>query len=132
METSMENRQISPTLKWTRTLFLINAVIWLVFGILSFLLRALEDGSLARWVITILMLTNGLVMIWFGMVILSGRSWILTLGIVYMALNLVLSITDQFGWIDALIFSLDLCLLGFLLVARHRMNRDLEVLSREQ
>ncbi len=132
METSMENRQISPTLKWTRTLFLINAVIWLVFGILSFLLRALEDGSLARWVITILMLTNGLVMIWFGMVIISGRSWVLTLGIIYMALNMVLSITDQFGWIDAFIFSLDLCLLGLLFVARHRMNRDLEVLSREQ
>jgi len=132
METPMESSQILPMLKWTRIFFFVNAAVWLTFGILSLLLRAVDDGSLARWVITFLMLVNGLVMIGFGMVIVSGRSWIITLGVVYMAINLVLSFTDQFGWIDASIFFLSLCLLGFLFVARHRMNRNLEVPSKEQ
>jgi len=132
METTMEGSQIPTMLKWARILFFVNAFVWLIFGILSLLLRAIDGGSLARWVITLLMLINSLVMIGFGVVIVSGRSWIFTLAVVYLALNLVLSITDQFGWIDVFIFFLNLCLLGSLFVARYRMNQNLEVFSKEQ
>ena len=40
-----------------------------------------------------------------------------------MAVNVVLSITDQFGWIDALILLLNLCLLGLLFITRQRLER---------
>ena len=58
------------------------------------------------------MLANAAVMIWFGVMIVTGQNWIFFLAILYMALNVVLSITDQFGWIDALILLLNLCVLG--------------------
>ena len=127
----MKDNKISALLKWTRILFFLNAVVWLGLGILSLSFRALEDGSLVQWVITVLMLINGLVMICFGIMIISGGSLVFTLAILYMSLNVVLSITDQFGWVDALILFLNLCLLGSLFVTRHSMNRIIEVISRE-
>ena len=131
MGIKMRDNKISALLKWTRILFFLNAVVWLGLGILSLSFRALEDGSLVQWVITVLMLINGLVMICFGIMIISGGSLVFTLAILYMSLNVVLSITDQFGWVDALILFLNLCLLGSLFVTRHSMNRIIEVISRE-
>ena len=131
MGIKMKDNKISALLKWTRILFFLNAVVWLGLGILSLSFRALEDGSLVQWVITVLMLINGLVMICFGIMIISGGSLVFTLAILYMSLNVVLSITDQFGWVDALILFLNLCLLGSLFVTRHSMNRIIEVISRE-
>lgn len=127
----MEGNQFSTSLKWTRILFFVNAVVWLTFGILSLAIRAYNDGDLARWVITILMLINGLVMIWFGIMIVRGGSLVFTFAIIYLSLNVVLSITDQFGWVDALILLLNLCLLGSLFFARYRMTRVIEVNPRE-
>ena len=131
MGIKMKDNKISSLLKWTRILFFLNAVVWLGLGILSLSFRALDDGSLVQWVITVLMLINGLVMICFGIMIISGGSLVFTLAILYMSLNVVLSITDQFGWVDALILFLNLCLLGSLFVTRHSMNRIIEVISRE-
>jgi hypothetical protein len=131
MGIKMKDNKISALLKWTRILFFLNAVVWLGLGILSLSFRALDDGSLVQWVITVLMLINGLVMICFGIMIISGGSLVFTLAILYMSLNVVLSITDQFGWVDALILFLNLCLLGSLFVTRHSMNRIIEVISRE-
>ena len=125
----MKSDQISKMLKLTRTLFFINAAVWLAFGVSSLLFRALDGGSLTRWVITIMMIANAMVMTWFGVMIVSGRNWIFFLAILYMALNVVLSITDQFGWIDALILLLNLCLLGMLFITRHKMNQSVKASS---
>lgn len=118
-------------LKLTRYLFFFNAAVWLAFGISSLVFRALDGGTLVRWVITALMIANATVMIWFGIMIPRGRTWIITLAILYMGLNVVLSITDQFGWIDALILLLNLCMLGTLFVTRHWMNQTAKVTSGE-
>lgn len=116
--------------KLTQALFFLNAAIWLVFAILS-LFRAASENGLTRGVITIMMVANAVVMFWFGVKILSGRAWIFFLAILYIALNVVLSVTDQFGWIDALILLLNLILLGLLFLARHRMNRNAKASSGE-
>lgn len=107
----MEGKQISTSLKWTRILFFVNAVVWLTYG------------GLIRWAITVFMLINGFLMIWFGIVIVKGQPQVFVLAIVYQGLNVVLSFADQFGWVDALILLLNFCLLGSLLVAKHRMNQ---------
>ncbi len=125
----MKSDQISKMLKLTRTLFFFNAAVWLAFGVSSLLFRALDGGSLTRWVITIMMIVNAMIMIWFGVMIVSGRNWVFFLAILYMALNVVLSITDQFGWIDALILLLNLCLLGMLFITRHKMNQSVKASS---
>ena len=127
----MENNRITTMLKLTRYAFFLNSAVWLAFGVASLLSRALFDGSPLHWVITVLMIANAIVMLWFGVKIVSGQKWIFFLGILYMALNVVLSITDQFGWIDALILLLNLCLLGLLFITRQRMNRDVGTLSGE-
>jgi len=119
----MDIYQTSKMLKLTRYLFFLNAAVWLAFGVSSLLFRALDGGSLTRWVITILMIVNAFVMIWFGVMIVSGRNWVFFLAVLFMAFNVVLSITDQFGWIDAVILLLNLVVLGMLFVTRHRMNR---------
>jgi hypothetical protein len=119
----METDQASSMQKWTRNLFYLNAAVWLAFGLSSLFFRAINDGGLARWVITALMIANAIVMFWFGVMIVGGRNWVFFLAILYMALNVVLSITDQFGWVDAIILLLNLCLLGLLFVTRYRMNQ---------
>ena len=118
----MENNQRLSTLNLIRIMFFVNAIVWGVFGILS-LLQAAEGGSSLRWMISILMLANAVVMGWFGVMIVSGRNWVFFLAILYMAINVVLSITDQFGWADALILLLNLVILGLLFVARQRMKQ---------
>jgi hypothetical protein len=131
METVMENDRTKTMLNLTRYTFFLNAAVWLAFGVASLLTRALSDGSPLHWVITVLMIANAMVMLWFGVKIVSGQKWIFFLGILYMALNVVLSITDQFGWIDALILLLNLCLLGLLFITRQRMNQEAKVSSGE-
>ena len=109
-------------LKTIRFLFFMNAAVWLVFGALN-AFRFADESSLMRLIYAVLMVTNAVVMVWFGVMIPSKRNWVFFLGILYMAINVVLSITDQFGWIDALILLLNLIILGLLFVARGRMNQ---------
>ena len=116
----MEKNQTSTMLKLTQALFIVNALVWLLFGVLSLIL-AVEVATGTRWAITFLMFANGAVMFWFGLMIVSGSNKIFFLAIFYIALNIVLSITDQFGMIDALILLLNLCLLGLLFVTRQRI-----------
>lgn len=111
----------SNMLNLTRILFFVNAAVWLVFGALS-AFQYFENGSPVRLIYAGLMIANAVVMVWFGVMIVTGRNWIFFLGFLYMAVNVVLSITDQFGWIDALILLLNLVILGLLFVTRQRMT----------
>lgn len=125
----MNINQTSKMLKLARSLFFINAAVWLIFGALGFM-RAMTSTSDLRLILSVLMIANAAVMIWFGVVIVTGRNWVLFLAILYMALNVVLSITDQFGWIDAIILLLNLSLLGILFITRYRMNQAAREASR--
>lgn len=118
----MKKDQTTNLLKLTRAMFFVNVLVWLMFGVGS-LIRAVEEGSTLRWVITFMMIANAAVMFWFGVVIVNGQKRVFFLAILYMVLNVVLSITDQFGWVDALILSLNLILLGLLFVTRQRMKQ---------
>ena len=118
----MDHLHSSRGLKLTRAMFFINALTWLIFGVLSLIL-AIETGTPTRWVITLLMVANAGGLFWFGVMIASGRNRIFFLAFLYVSLNIVLTITDQFGWIDALILLLNLCLLGMLFVTRMRFDK---------
>jgi hypothetical protein len=118
----MEKNKSASMLKLARIFFFINALVWLIFGVLSLFL-ALDVGTFTRWMITLLMFANSAGLFWFGLVITNGRKGIFFLAILYIALNVVLSITDQFGIVDALILMLNLALLGLLFVTRQRLNQ---------
>jgi hypothetical protein len=118
----MQKNNVETLLKATRGLFLLNAVVWLAFGIASLVQAASgADESIWRWVYGVLMLINGGVMLWFSTRIVTGSKPILFYAILYAALNVVLSITDQFGAVDAVVLALNLALLGLLFITRTRL-----------
>lgn len=126
----MGKYRISTMLNLTRILFFANAIVWFGFGVIS-LFRVADGGDLLHRLIALMMLANAAVMFWLGVLIVSGRAQIFFLAILYVALNAVLSITDQFGWIDFLVLLLNLCLLGALFVTRHRLNQAAGASSEE-
>ena len=122
MDTNIENPQVIGLLKTTQAVFYLNAMIWLVFSVLSFV-RAYTTSNDLHWMLSVLMLANAGFMFGFGYVIIKGHRWTFFLAILYVAVNVVLSITDQFGWFDFLIMLLNLVLLGLLFVTRQWMNQ---------
>ena len=123
MGKKMKSGRTSKILILTRSLFFINAAVWLIFGALG-LMRALANTNDWRMILSVLMITNAAVMAWFGVKIVRAQDHIIFFAIIYMALNVVLSVTDQFGWIDALILLLNLIVLGLLFVAKQRVKQS--------
>ena len=123
MSKKMKSGRTSKILILTRSLFFINAAAWLIFGTLS-LMRALANTSDLRMILSVLMITNAAVMAWFGVKIVRAQNHIIFLAIIYMALNVVLSVTDQFGWIDALILLLNLIVLGLLFATKQQVKQS--------
>lgn len=117
----MKHKQSSRVLRATQILFFINGTVWLLFGVLS-TLRFLEQDVALRWIYALLMTANGLGMLLFGLLIIRGSAKIVVVAMLYIGLNAVLSITDQFGVVDALILLLNLCLLGLLIAVRSALR----------
>ena len=123
MGKKMKSGRTSKILILTRSLFFISAAAWLILGTLT-LMRALANTSDWRMILSGLMITNAAVMAWFGVKIVRAQNHIIFFAIIYMTLNVVLSVTDQFGWIDALILLLNLIVLGLLFVAKQRVKQS--------
>lgn len=103
-----------------RALFLVNGLVWLLLGVL-FIIRmdgGNSMGSTMRWVVFVLMLANGLAMFWIGWRIAQPDKRFYYLGIVVLAVNILLSITDEFGWLDLATMLVDVLLLGLLIATR--------------
>ena len=122
MKNEFNDPQALRMLKITQTLLYVNALVWLMFAVLGSF-RAITGAGALRWILSGLMLINATAMFWFGLKIISGNARIFFFAILYMALNVVLSITDQFGWNDFSILLLNLIILGLLFVTRQRMLR---------
>jgi len=118
------NKKASSLLKTTQVTFFLNALVWLIFGALSFSLAFKGAGNL-RFVLSALMLINASIFVGFGFLIRKGQPWVFFLAILYVAVNVVLSITDQFGWFDFFIMLLNLVLLGLLFVTRQRLRHPI-------
>lgn len=116
------SKDTSLMLKYSQAMLFLNALVWLVFSVLG-IVRFAAGANNWRLVLSGLMLANAVVMFWLGLKIVSARAWIFTFAILYIALNAVLSITDQFGWFDLGILLLNLIILGSLFVARRRLTQ---------
>jgi hypothetical protein len=116
------NKQVSTLLKTTQAAFFLNALVWLVFAVMSFSL-AFNGAGNWRFVLSTLMVINASIFVGFGFLIRKGQSRVFFLGILYVAVNVVLSITDQFGWFDFGILLLNLIVLGLLFITKHRLEQ---------
>ena len=105
-------------------LFFLMAIIWGIFGINS-LLRGLNAGAmLAAFVLAALMFVNAAFFLWAGWGIHRRKKRFYYLGIVVLALNIVLTITDQMGFYDWATLFIDLAALILLILTRSQYVSD--------
>ena len=103
-----------------QAMFFLNAAIWILFSVLT--LRRMH-GSMA-WIIAVLMASNAGAMLLAGWGIRKRHKWFYYLGIAVLAVNIVLTVTDQFGLLDLLTLLIDVTLLVLLLATRSRYARE--------
>lgn len=112
---SPQNRSRVPTsVSIARALFLLNAVIWVLLAAATLLRSA---NGLA-WGLALLMLANAGVMLWAGRGIGRRQKRFYYLALAVLAVNIVLTVTDQFGALDLSTLVIDVLLFALLIVTR--------------
>jgi hypothetical protein len=105
--------------RWAQCLFVLNAAIWLVFGIVSVVRIAGNAGQgVTAVVVAVLMFGNAGAMALSGALLGQRRLLFYLFALAVLVVNIVLTFTDQVGALDWITFALDLVLLGILIVAR--------------
>jgi hypothetical protein len=102
----------------TKALFFLIGGIWVVFGIVG-LIRAGDgafESSNAAWIIASLMFANACVLIWIGWRLKEGAKRTYMLGIAVLATNILLTLTDEFGFFDLVTLLIDITLVLLLIV----------------
>jgi hypothetical protein len=101
-------------------LFYINAAIWLLLGITTLvrLASGATDQTMTMWVVGILALSNGAAMLLAGIGIGKPNRLFFIFALAVLALNIILTFTDEFGILDLLTLLMDLVLLALLIVVR--------------
>lgn len=102
-----------------QVLFFINAAIWLLFGVISLTrMASSSDQVIAALAVSILMLGNVGAMLIAGIGIGRQNRSLYYFGILVLLINIILTITDEFGVFDLITLMLDVFLLGLLIATR--------------
>jgi len=113
-----------PTpLRAAQILLLINALVWIgvgISGLVDFPLEEAYAGLL--WVVIGLMFANALLFLAVAWGIGRGKSWLFWLGVAQVTVNLVLSVTDQVGFLDVVVLLLNAALLALLFAQRKQFG----------
>jgi len=108
-------------MRWAQGLFLLNAAIWLVLGIASVVRLAGNAGQgVTAVVVAVLMFGNAGAIALSGALLGQRRLLFYLFALAVLAVNMLLTFTDQVGALDWITFALDLVLVGILIVARKR------------
>jgi hypothetical protein len=119
MNSSTNNPKLVKVAQW---LFFLNSAIWLVIGVVS--LVRLATGATGRTVtmLVVAILMFGNVGAWLIAVVGIGierwRKLFYFFGMVVLVVNIVLTVTDQFGLLDFVTLVIDLALFGLMIAAR--------------
>lgn len=109
-----------------QALFFLNAAIWLLLGVSS-LIRMTGDNpdrAVTAWIVASLMFGNVGAMLWSGVGIGKRQKRFYYLAVVVLIVNIVLTVTDEFGVLDFVTLVIDLLLLGLLIANRKRYLVD--------
>ena len=108
-------------IKW---LFWLNAAVWLAFGIGSMVRigTGAPGGTAVLGLIAILMLMNVAAFLWCSWAVQKQASWYRFTVMAVLAVNILLTFTDQFGLLDFLTLLLDLVLLALILILHTRRS----------
>ena len=116
----------SSYLRSAQVLLYINAAVWLILGILT-LLRVSQnnpESTFSLWIISILMAGNAGMMLLCGWGLGTGHRLFYYLALAVMAVNILLTFTDQFGLLDFLTLVIDLAILALLISSRQRTSQS--------
>ncbi len=121
----MKNRSFNPV-KTAQAIFSLNAIIWLVLGIISLarLTGNPSNQTIILLVIAILMFANVGAMLLSAWLVGKRKRLFYLIALVVLLGNIILTFTDQFGLLDLLTLIIDLILLGIMLVKRQEFWRD--------
>jgi hypothetical protein len=102
-----------------QALFYFNTFIWLGFSLSKFLdIIAFNNKSASNVITGIFMLGNAAALFLSGWMIAKGRRWARGFALLVLAVNLLLTLTDQFGIFDLLTFLIDIVILWILISLR--------------
>jgi hypothetical protein len=111
---------IPATIKVAQGLFLVNAVIWVFFGAATLVRMAdsANANTFALLEIAALMGGNAVLMFAAGLGLRTQRRVCLHFAFAVLIVNIVLTITDEFGLFDLITLLINVVILGLLIAAR--------------
>lgn len=107
-------------IRLAQRLFYLNGLVWLILGLVS-VLRLSNAGnppSGTLLVVAVLMFGNVGAMVLSGLGLTRRTIWTYLFAVAVLLVNIVLTVTDQFGLLDLLTLALDLFLLVVLFLIR--------------
>jgi hypothetical protein len=102
-----------------RALFFVNTLIWL--GLAAYVLydmAVINTNRLPAILVGVFMLGNAAMMLVSAIMLGKRQTWAYYFAILVLAVNIILTFTDQFGFWDLLTLIIDLILFGILLSIR--------------
>ena len=103
----------------TQLCFILNAALWFVLGAINLANIAGVSGQVVGIIaLGVLMLANGAVLLVTGLGLGRQRRWLYYFAVVVVVVNLVLTVTDEFGPLDLVVLALNAILLVLLVVVR--------------
>ncbi len=116
----MTNKPKTNLFNITAGLFLLIGGIWIVFSLIT-IFRSANHSTMPVflfWVLSILMIGNGVFLIITGWGIYHQKRSFYWFGLFWLAVNIILTFTDQFGVFDLITLVIDLGLFGLLIFIR--------------
>jgi hypothetical protein len=118
---SQEIDQNPASVKAAQALFFIIGAIWLAFGAATLVkMGSSTNPTITLWIVVLLMFGNAGVLLLLSWGIGRQKKLFFYLGIIVLAANIFLTVTDEFGIFDLITLIIDLVLLILLFVTRSR------------
>lgn len=107
-------------IQFAQAIFLLNAIIWVVFILLSLgkIGSNQEIPSWLHWIILFLMLGNAGAMLVSALLLEKRRKLFFVIAVIVVTVNILLTFTDQVGVFDWITLCIDIILLILLVAAR--------------
>jgi len=118
---------MAPSVRTARWLFVMLGVMWLVFGTWSAFRIDNSGGNISGTIlilIAVLMFLNSAVLIWISWGIGKGKRWYYYFGMIVLAVNIFLTLTDDFGVFDLIVLLIAIVLFILLVVTRSNYSHN--------
>jgi hypothetical protein len=110
-------------MRWAQGLFFLNAAVWLLLAVASVIRLGGNQGQgVTALVVVILMFGNAAAMALSGALLPKRLLLFYLFALAVLAVNIVLTFTDQVGALDWITLAIDLALVGILIVARKQFH----------